>query len=193
MSVFTIDTDNNITVHPHRKAARQSGAGIFDTAANFAELIGADNKRMVEIWNGLTDVTPVRKFPSRTVAAERIFAEVQKLAAPDGGATTDQISGGSGDGTRKAKHTPGTGTAEELMVARKASRKKEAQSKTGSKKEILLSLTSREQGASLEELMAALGWQKHSVRGFLATLGKTVNIESFKTAQGVRTYRSAQA
>jgi hypothetical protein len=38
---------------------------------------------------------------------------------------------------------------------------------------------SRKNGASLEELMAALDWQKHSVRGFIATLGKTVRIESF--------------
>ena len=41
--------------------------------------------------------------------------------------------------------------------------------------------------------MAALDWQKHSVRGFIATLGKTVNIESFKNGQGVRTYKTSQA
>jgi predicted transcriptional regulator len=61
--------------------------------------------------------------------------------------------------------------------------------KPGSKKQILLSLISRRNGASLEELMAALDWQKHSVRGFIATLGKTMGIESFKTEQGVRTYK----
>jgi hypothetical protein len=43
----------------------------------------------------------------------------------------------------------------------------------------------------LPELMSALGWQKHSVRGFIATLGKTVSIESFKSASGVRTYKTA--
>ena len=42
-----------------------------------------------------------------------------------------------------------------------------------------------------EELMAALDWQKHSVRGFIETLGKTVRIESFKTEQGVRTYKAS--
>jgi len=65
--------------------------------------------------------------------------------------------------------------------------------KLASKKEILLGLISRRNGASLEELMGALNWQKHSVRGFIATLGKTVNIESFKNGQGVRTYRTSQA
>ena len=38
--------------------------------------------------------------------------------------------------------------------------------------------------------MAASHWQKHSVRGFIATLGKNVSIESFKTGQGVRTYKT---
>src|SRR5580658_6362131 len=84
MNAFTIDADNNITVHASRKAARQTGAGVFDTATNFAELIGADNKRLVDIWNSLTGVTPVKKFTSRAVAARRMFAELQKLAAPAG-------------------------------------------------------------------------------------------------------------
>src|SRR5277367_5280690 len=76
MSAFTVDSDNNITV----QATRKAGAGVFDTVENLAELIGPDNGRMVAIWNGLTSVTPVKKFASRAVAARRIFAEVQKLA-----------------------------------------------------------------------------------------------------------------
>src|SRR3984957_17032573 len=82
MNAYTIDADNNITVHPTRKAARATGAGVFDTAENLAELIGEDHKRLVEIWNGLTGVTPVKKFASRAIAARRIFAEAQKLGAP---------------------------------------------------------------------------------------------------------------
>ena len=45
MNVFTIDADNNITVHATKKAARATGAGVFDTAERLAELIGPDNKR----------------------------------------------------------------------------------------------------------------------------------------------------
>jgi hypothetical protein len=82
MNAFTIDSDNNIAVHATLKAARETGAGVFDTAENLAELIGADNQRLVEIWNGLTGVVPVKKFASRAIAARRIFAEVQKLAPP---------------------------------------------------------------------------------------------------------------
>jgi len=175
MNAFTIDSENNITVHATRKAARETGAGVFDTAEGFAELIGTDNTRLVGIWNSLTGVTPVKKFQSRAVAIRRIFAEVQKLAAPS-------------PGSPAATPAPVTQATNE----RKATRKAAAEPKAGSKKETLLGLISRKDGASLEELMAALDWQKHSVRGFIATLGKTVKIESFKTAQGARTYKTAQ-
>jgi hypothetical protein len=57
-----------------------------------------------------------------------------------------------------------------------------------SKKDQLLALISRKQGATLPELMKALGWQKHSVRGAIATLGHEHTIHSEKIAD-VRTYR----
>ena len=164
MNAFTIDSDNNITVHATRKAARNTGAGVFDTAENLAGLIGTDTRRLVAIWNSLTGVTPVKKFTSRAVAARRIFAELQKLAVP------------VARNTKESRSTMKAATA----------------TKAGSKKEILLGLISRTNGASLEELMAALDWQKHSVRGLIATLGKMVNIESFKNGHGVRRYKTSQ-
>ena len=87
------------------------------------------------------------------------------------------------------KSTPRTGVTKE-KAARQIAKKAKAAPRGGSKKEIVLGLISRKEGASLEELMAALDWQKHSVRGFIATLGKTVSIESFKTEQGVRAYKT---
>jgi len=189
MHVFTIDADNNITVHPNRKIARQTGAGVFDTAESFAELIGGDNKRMIEIWNGLTGVTPVRKFTSGAVAARRIFAVVQKIASP-AGATAAGLDGMAPAPMRSPKPSAPAGpTASKKATGRSA--KKAIPEATGSKKEILLRLISRENGASLDQLTAALGWQKHSVRGFIATLGRKVSIESFKTEQGVRTYKTS--
>ena len=62
MKHFTIDTDNNITVHSSKKAAREAGAGGFSSEEQLAELIGPDNKRLVEIWNSLPGVTPVASF-----------------------------------------------------------------------------------------------------------------------------------
>jgi len=177
MSVFTIDADNNITVHANRKIARRTGGGVFDSSESFAGLIGPDGKRLIEIWNSLTGVTPVRKFTSAAVAARRIFAEVQKLAAP---ATMHSPQPTAAVDGRASKKAPG-----------KVAKATKPETKPGSKKEIVLGLISRKGGASLGELMSALQWQKHSVRGFIATLGKTVSIESFQSERGVRTYSTS--
>jgi hypothetical protein len=79
MKTFTIDAENNITLHPSRKAARDTGAGVFATEEQFADLIGPDNKRLVEIWNSLAGVTPVAKFANRSVATARIWKAIQGL------------------------------------------------------------------------------------------------------------------
>jgi predicted transcriptional regulator len=39
------------------------------------------------------------------------------------------------------------------------------------KKAIILDLLKRAGGATLDEIVAATAWQKHSVRGFISTLG----------------------
>jgi hypothetical protein len=41
----------------------------------------------------------------------------------------------------------------------------------GTRKATVIALLEREGGATLEEIMAATGWQKHSIRGFISTLG----------------------
>jgi hypothetical protein len=79
MKTFTIDTDNNITVHTSRKAARETGAGVFASEEQFADLIGPDNKRLVEIWNGIPGVKPITKFANRKAATERIWKALQSL------------------------------------------------------------------------------------------------------------------
>jgi hypothetical protein len=79
MKHFTIDAENQIAVHASRKAARETGAGVFASEVQLADLIGPDNKRLVEIWNSLPGVTPVTKFANRKVATERIWKAIQDL------------------------------------------------------------------------------------------------------------------
>src|SRR5579871_2828918 len=79
MKHFTIDADNNITLHVSRKAARETGASVFSTEEQFADAIGNDNKRLIEIWNSLAGVTPVRKFTNRKTALARIWTAIQSL------------------------------------------------------------------------------------------------------------------
>jgi hypothetical protein len=60
------------------------------------------------------------------------------------------------------------------------------------RKRIALSLLERSKGASIAEMQNAMGWQAHSVRGFLAgTVRKMpgVTLVSDKTDNGPRRYR----
>ncbi len=60
----------------------------------------------------------------------------------------------------------------------------------GSKTAKVLDLLKRSGGASLKELQKATGWQAHSVRGFLSTLGQKMGltVTSTKAAEGERRY-----
>ena len=82
MKTFTIDAENSITAHATRKEAREAGAPAFSTEEKFADTIGNDSKRLVETWNSLHGVTPVKKFANRKVATERIWKAIQGLAGP---------------------------------------------------------------------------------------------------------------
>jgi len=49
----------------------------------------------------------------------------------------------------------------------------------------------RDGGATLAEIMSSMGWQKHTVRGFMAGAMKKAGytVESFRNATDERTYR----
>jgi len=61
----------------------------------------------------------------------------------------------------------------------------------GNKKAEVIAMMKRAKGATLSEIMAATGWQKHTVRGFVSILGSKggEKIESSKNASGDRSYR----
>ncbi len=64
-----------------------------------------------------------------------------------------------------------------------------------SKQDNVLSLLRRQEGASLDALVKATGWQKHSVRGFLAgTVRKKLKLPLVsEKVDNVRTYRIGKA
>jgi hypothetical protein len=73
------------------------------------------------------------------------------------------------------KATKGTPKAAKKQAAEAAPKEKRA-----SKKDTVIGLLRRTDGASAQEILEATGWQRHSVRGFLSILGKTVKIERSK-------------
>jgi hypothetical protein len=56
-------------------------------------------------------------------------------------------------------------------------------------------LIKRQDGATLKDIMAATGWQAHSVRGFISgslTKKMGIKVESFKSPEGDRAYKVAK-
>ena len=172
MTIFTIDTDNNITAFASAAEAKSNPeAERFRSAKDLAKLAANwPGSRLIEMWNGLPGVTPVRKFTSRQIAVSRIWTAIQDLA-PEDAAHTAPVATKRG---RAAKDTSSRSAA-----------------RVGSKTAMVLGLLKRREGATLNELMEATEWQAHSVRGFLSgTMRKKMGlqIESDKSAERERTY-----
>ena len=78
--------------------------------------------------------------------------------------------------------------------SRRARAQKGATESRTNKKVEVIAMMKRAKGATLDEIMEATGWQKHTVRGFVSILGSKgrEKIESSKNADGERTYRIAK-
>lgn len=89
--------------------------------------------------------------------------------------------------------------AEKLATARKSGAKAlepVAEPTSTSKQERCLHLLARPDGATLSELVAATGWQPHSVRGFLSgAVKKKLGLTLVSTCDddGTRRYRTVRA
>jgi methylmalonyl-CoA mutase cobalamin-binding subunit len=61
----------------------------------------------------------------------------------------------------------------------------------GGKKAEVIAMLRRKNGATLSQIVRTMGWQKHTVRGFMAGAMKKAGhtVESFKPAGGERTCR----
>jgi hypothetical protein len=89
--------------------------------------------------------------------------------------------------TAKAKKTTAAST--------KTTRVPSDRDKPGSKQDTILILLRRPEGAGLDALVKETGWQKHSVRGFLAgTVRKKLKLPLLsEKIDGVRNYRIGKA
>jgi hypothetical protein len=206
MTTFTIDTDYNITAHGTPEEAAATTATPFDTFASQMELTelaaGWPAERLVAIWNSLPGVTPVKKFKDRTTAATRIWKSIQDLgeaATPKAQPAKPKAGGKAKGGAQTAQGAPTKGKATKKATpaknAPKGKRAAKAQEATapreGSKTARVVVMLQRKNGATLAEIMEKMGWQRHTVRGFMAGAMKKAGftVESFKPEGGERTYR----
>jgi hypothetical protein len=196
MKYFTIDTENHINVHASGKAPHEGNAGVFSTEKQFADLIGSDSQRLLEIWNRLPGSKAATKFPNRKVATERIWKAIQAIGKnatppatqePDGSAAEaitvlakSEIAQGSTPAAPEPVATVGAPAPDAAATAAQASRKatgykklptSEPQAKVArksSKTEQAIAMMKRPGGATLKQLTDTLEWQAHTVRGFVA-------------------------
>ena len=86
-------------------------------------------------------------------------------------------------------------TAKQAAKAPKKATKPQTEGpREGSKTAQVVAMLQRKNGATLAEIMEKMGWQKHTVRGFMAGAMKKAGytVESFKSDKGERTYRINQ-
>jgi hypothetical protein len=174
MATFTIDSDHNIVAY----AGEPPTGDHLQPFSNEKELgaIARDwpASRLVEIWNSFAgvapfdDLKPVKKFTSRTRAIARIWQAVERLAlviaSPE----------------KKPKQTQ----------AKRAKAPKGTEPGRNKKAEVI-AMMKRSKGVTLGAIIAATGWQKHTVRGLVSILGSKDGhkIDSSKNAAGERYYR----
>jgi len=104
--------------------------------------------------------------------------------------------------TAKGGKTKAAGQKKAAKAGKKAARpgrKTDAAKKTSapraeSKGSKILEMIGRAKGATLAEIMKAVQWQAHSVRGFISTAAKKhgIKIESVRNDAGERVYKTAK-
>jgi hypothetical protein len=128
------------------------------------------------------NVAPGKASTKKTASPKKDAPKSQKRAKggkPKAGATA-----------KPKKTTP----VKKAAKAPKAAKPKAEGAREGSKTAQVVTMLQRKNGATLAEIMDKMGWQKHTVRGFMAGAMKKggYTVESFKSDKGERTYRINQ-
>jgi hypothetical protein len=133
----------------------------------------------------------VKRFKDAATAAERIFAELQKLGGSDAEAAPAIT------GVPKARRAPrGDAKPAAAKKATKKVAKQSANEPRATKTARLIEMLKRSKGATLGEVMAEFDWQVHSTRAIMSAGGSLakkhgVTVISEKVGDS-RTYRIAK-
>ena len=197
MATYTIDTENSITAHASKEEAGEGAT--FSTQQELSSLVGEwPARRLIDVWNGIPGLTPVKKFTNRKSGIARIWKAIQSL---DGGGAAEATpaapkpSKKTKAGAKKAKKAAPATKAPAKAAKGKRAAAKSSVPRDGSKKAEVLGLLQRKGGATLAQIMKATDWQAHSVRGFISgALGKKMglNVVSVRRDDGERVYAIPQ-
>lgn len=118
----------------------------------------------------MTKAKKVAKIaPTKSRGAQRNGKAAKAAPAEEGGIAENALA--------DAAHTPAAPTQSSL--------------KQPSKQERLADMLVRDEGATLDDMVEATGWLKHTVRAALTGLKKKGFVLSSDKVDGVRTYRAA--
>jgi len=209
--IFTIDNDNDIRAHETEAQAEEAANAATGTilVRSEKELAKAAAEwpasRLGELWNSFaavapfTDCKPVKKFENRDKAVARIWTMIQRLGnaiepepVKDAKPPEEVKPAAETKKAGKSKATKGT----KLAPKGKATKGKKAAAGTpreGTHKAEVIALIQRKGGATLEAIMEATGWQKHTVRGFISILGSKGAMKVTSTrreSDGARVYEA---
>ena len=221
MTIFTIDNENAITAFATAEAAAAASTTPFDLFTDqkeLAELIANwPAERLVATYNSLPGVKPVKALKDPKTAAAKIWERVEKLgqmvapepvaAKPEAAPAKPKAGKKTNGGAQAAKGAPVKGKAGKKSTAAKksasAATKPAPKGKKAAKAESDGPRAGQQDGRGDRDAAAekrghhrrdheAMGWQRHTVRGFVAGAMKKAGytVESFKPEGGERSYRS---
>jgi Protein of unknown function (DUF3489) len=116
--------------------------------------------------------------------------EKPKKGPTSNGPTTANIAAARSKPAKKVRGRPKAETAKKSSKSKPAG-KPSRKAAAGSKQDSVISLLRQPEGATIDRLVKATGWQPHSVRGFLAgTVRKKLKLPlQSQKVDGKRTYR----
>ena len=210
-TTFTINAENTIAAFPtpdHAEASIGAGAQAFSSEKEFGKITAEwPINRFVEIWNGFAG-TPgfdklkeVKKFENRAKATARIWAAIQVLAPTAGEAATEPPPRPRWPASRPprpsqpprppAPRSPPRRPQPPRRPRQQPNRRRRAPARRRKRSSACCAGKTAQRNAELQE---AMGWQPHSVRGFISGgLRKTgVAVENIKRANGDTAYHIAE-
>ena len=187
--VFRLDEDGGISAYATQaeaaKAAAAEGGSTFETFRGLTTITKLKPVQLlVDCWNSLPGVTPVKRFKDRESAVRRIWAVIEESVAP----TMREALYPEQHKEPLRQGQTITLTMAGLPVPQPEQHQAPAP-REGSKKAQALEMLKA--GTTREALQAAFGWLAHTTRGFLSILGKTHKLEVTKQQDGTRYYRLA--
>jgi hypothetical protein len=189
-TTYVIDADNKITLFGAQDT--NFDGEIFSSES---ELLGLTEKwpegRLLEVRNSIPGIETAGKVNSSKKVVAMIWRMINQLMPiePDGALKPK--------GNSKATKKLGTKRAPAAKKGKapkppKTEGKRTTSGRRASKKAMVLGMIQRKGGATLEEIVDKTGWQKHTVRGFMATVPAKIGLKlKSEKVDGHRTYSAA--